>query len=109
MGVRGFFALISIHLLQKVLVQFASSFCGLDLWTWQGVWRFTDFIAVARDAVIVFRALVKILSAAFAIRAVTISSAVEAVTTVAGGLIQLLIEVASLRITIAVAGWKISG
>lgn len=68
------------------------------------MYRFTDFMAVARDAVIVFRALVKILSAAFAVRAVTISSAIQAVTTVASGLIQLLIEVASLRITIAVAG-----
>ena len=61
----------------------------------------TCFVAVARYAITVFT-LVEIFAASFAVGSVTICRTVEAMTTMAGCIIQRLVKVAPTRESIAV-------
>lgn len=65
----------------------------------------TNFIAGARDAVAVL-ALEKVLLAALAVGSVPVASAVEAVAAVACPGVQLLVEEAPVRESVAVASWS---
>lgn len=69
--------------------------------------RLTDFVAVAGDAVAVLGSRVEVLAAVLAVGAVPAVAAIEAVATVPGRLVQLLVEVAAVRVSVAVARWNV--
>lgn len=65
----------------------------------------TDFVTVARDAVVVF-SLVKVLTAPLAVGTVPIGRAVEAVAAVACRVVEGLVKVAPAGKSITIARWK---
>lgn len=64
---------------------------------------FTDFVTTAGDAITILGSRVVVLAAPLAISSVAIVPTIYAVTTVPGRLVKRLVEVAAIRITVAIA------
>lgn len=69
-------------------------------------YKLTDLVAFARRAVRVALPLVVVLPTPLAVRPVPVARAVQTVSTVPGPVVQVLVEEAPVRESVAVAFWK---